>query len=88
MKETLCLTVQSFASLFLIASIVGIVAGMYLVRAYVKARGSKTKAQKELTRLARFVRTHHPEAIREDSLVNIVMDLIKHPTPKETWRIE
>ena len=55
---------------------------------YVKARGIKTKAQKELSRLARHIKSHYPHAIHEAPVVDIAIELMSHQPEKEKWRIE
>ena len=69
MTETITITVQSACMIFLTGITGGVLTGFFLVRTYVRSRGIKTKAQKELTRLARFVKVHHPEAVREAAVV-------------------
>lgn len=88
MSELVTLSVQTLAILLLLAMIPSTMAGMFLMSKYVRTRGIKTKAQKELQRLARFIYKHHPEALRDAPMVDIAIDLIKDPQLKEKWRTE
>lgn len=88
MNELITLSVETLAILLLIAMIPSTIAGMFLMSKYVRTRGIKTKASKELQRLDRYVVRYHPEAVRDAPLVDIVIELMRAPQPKEKWRTE
>jgi hypothetical protein len=88
MNEPITLSAQTLGILLLLATVAGTMGGLFLMSKYVRARGIKTKAQKELTRLARHIKIHRPEVVREAAVVDIAIELISDPQTKEKWRIE
>ncbi len=74
--------------MMLLAMAAGTMAGLFLMSKYIRARGIKTKAQKELSRLARYIKVHRPEVVREAPVVDIAIELIRDPEEKEKWRIQ
>lgn len=84
MVEKITISVNSLCLMILASSVGGILIGSFIVRTYVKRRGSKTKSQKELTKLAIWIKVHHPEVVDANgTVVDKAIQLISQNEPKE-----
>lgn len=87
--QEICLSVNEILNgigiIIVASSLGGSFTGGFIVMIYVRRRSSKTKAQRELERLDRFIEKHHPEVeIAEgEHVVDVAIRLIAQvPIPK------
>lgn len=67
--EMITLSINAICLMLFTASIGGLLTGIFLVTKYVKRRGFKTKAQKEMTKLAKWIEHYHPELVDSEGTV-------------------
>lgn len=88
MNQNITISLSTLLWIIFICYTLGISGGAFLIYTYIKKRTFKTKAQKELQRLAQYIEQHYPHVREEEGpLVDKVMGILSSPNPKESWNL-
>ncbi len=84
LENMIYLSVASLTSIILVSVLFGLTLGLIIMIKAMRPRKPRlVKADQEIYRLSEFVMKHYPEAIREASVVDVTIELLREQKVKK-----